>query len=173
MLSVRLLVQVRNASKKTGGSSRNGRKSAGKRLGLKKTPNDDVICGHVLTRQRGLKLFPGEGVVAGRDHTLVAVKDGKLRLHYDITSQKRILSVDDGSLPKHDYLSERKIKGMIADRVDAEYYLGLDQAGKYNYVRQKVAELAREQENSKREMSERRLVENTSRRFDMVDLTLL
>ena len=64
------------AHKKAGGSSRNGRDSAGRRLGVKKYGGEIVIPGNILARQRGNKFWPGEGVGQGKDHTLFATAEG-------------------------------------------------------------------------------------------------
>lgn len=66
------------AHKKAGGSSRNGRDSAGKRLGVKHYAGEAVRAGHILVRQRGTQKFPGKNVGMGRDHTLFALVDGKV-----------------------------------------------------------------------------------------------
>ena len=64
------------AHKKAGGSTRNGRDSAGRRLGVKKFGSEKVVAGNILVRQRGTKFYPGAGVGIGRDHTLFALIDG-------------------------------------------------------------------------------------------------
>lgn len=66
------------AHKKAGGSSRNGRDTEGRRLGLKKAGGQEVIAGNILVRQRGTKVKPGTNVGVGRDHTLFALVDGKV-----------------------------------------------------------------------------------------------
>jgi len=66
------------ATKKAGGSSRNGRDSAGKRLGVKKGDGQLVIPGNIIVRQRGTKVHPGENVGIGRDHTIFAIVSGKV-----------------------------------------------------------------------------------------------
>ncbi|WP_425363161.1 50S ribosomal protein L27 [Candidatus Tisiphia endosymbiont of Hybos culiciformis] len=66
------------ATKKAGGSSRNGRDSAGRRLGTKKSDGHSVIPGNIIVRQRGTKIYPGENVGLGRDHTLFALITGKV-----------------------------------------------------------------------------------------------
>jgi large subunit ribosomal protein L27 len=66
------------AHKKAGGSSRNGRDSAGRRLGVKKFGGELVIPGNILVRQRGTKFFAGENVGMGRDHTLFALDAGNV-----------------------------------------------------------------------------------------------
>jgi large subunit ribosomal protein L27 len=64
------------AHKKAGGSSRNGRDTAGRRLGVKLFGGQDAIAGNIIVRQRGTKVHPGPGVGMGRDHTLFALVDG-------------------------------------------------------------------------------------------------
>lgn len=66
------------AHKKAGGSSRNGRDSIGKRLGVKKFGGESVIPGNIIVRQRGTKWHPGEGVGMGKDHTIFATVEGKV-----------------------------------------------------------------------------------------------
>ncbi len=67
------------AHKKAGGSSRNGRDTAGRRLGVKKFGGEAVIGGNILVRQRGTRFHPGANVGMGRDHTLFALTDGRVR----------------------------------------------------------------------------------------------
>ena len=64
------------AHKKAGGSSRNGRDTEGRRLGLKKSGGQAVVAGNILIRQRGTKWYPGTNVGLGRDHTIFALVDG-------------------------------------------------------------------------------------------------
>ncbi len=66
------------AHKKAGGSSRNGRDSAGRRLGVKKFGGEAVIPGNILVRQRGTKFHPGANVGIGKDHTLFAKAEGQV-----------------------------------------------------------------------------------------------
>ncbi|MGR3756473.1 MAG: 50S ribosomal protein L27 [Tranquillimonas sp.] len=66
------------AHKKAGGSSRNGRDSDGRRLGVKKFGGEAVIPGNIIVRQRGTKWWPGEGVGLGRDHTIFATVEGRV-----------------------------------------------------------------------------------------------
>ena len=66
------------AHKKAGGSSRNGRDSAGQRLGVKKFGGEAIAAGNVIVRQRGTKFYAGEGVGMGKDHTLFALRDGQV-----------------------------------------------------------------------------------------------
>ncbi|MBU2982405.1 50S ribosomal protein L27 [Lentibacter algarum] len=69
------------AHKKAGGSSRNGRDSAGRRLGVKKYGGEVVIGGNIIVRQRGTKFWPGEGVGMGKDHTIFATANGNVKFH--------------------------------------------------------------------------------------------
>jgi len=69
------------AHKKAGGSSRNGRDSAGRRLGVKKYGGELVIGGNIIVRQRGTKFWPGEGVGMGKDHTIFATQEGNVKFH--------------------------------------------------------------------------------------------
>ncbi|MEL6287973.1 MAG: 50S ribosomal protein L27 [Pseudomonadota bacterium] len=67
------------AHKKAGGSSRNGRDSEGRRLGVKKFGGENVIPGNIIIRQRGTKWHPGTGVGMGKDHTIFALIDGQVQ----------------------------------------------------------------------------------------------
>ena len=69
------------AHKKACGSSRNGRDSAGRRLGVKKFGGENVISGNIIVRQRGTKWWPGNNVGIGKDHTIYATSDGKVKFH--------------------------------------------------------------------------------------------
>ena len=66
------------AHKKAGGSSRNGRDSQSKRLGVKKFGSEAVRAGNIIVRQRGTKWYPGNNVGLGKDHTLFALTDGRV-----------------------------------------------------------------------------------------------
>ncbi|HEY7806250.1 MAG TPA: 50S ribosomal protein L27 [Croceibacterium sp.] len=81
------------AHKKAGGSSRNGRDSAGRRLGVKRFGGQDVLGGNILVRQRGTKFYPGANVGIGKDHTLFALTDGRVRFH-DGKLGRKYVSVD-------------------------------------------------------------------------------
>ncbi|MCF6305949.1 MAG: 50S ribosomal protein L27 [Rhodobacteraceae bacterium] len=69
------------AHKKAGGSSRNGRDSAGRRLGVKKYGGELVIGGNIIVRQRGTKFYPGNNVGMGKDHTIFATAEGNVKFH--------------------------------------------------------------------------------------------
>ena len=79
------------AHKKAGGSSRNGRDSAGRRLGVKKFGGEIVVSGNIIVRQRGTKFHPGTNVGLGKDHTLFATKDGKV--NFKKTRKRTFVSV--------------------------------------------------------------------------------
>jgi large subunit ribosomal protein L27 len=69
------------ATKKGGGSTKNGRDSHSKRLGIKKYDGESVLGGSILFRQRGTKINPGLNVGLGKDHTLFALKEGKVKYY--------------------------------------------------------------------------------------------
>jgi large subunit ribosomal protein L27 len=81
------------AHKKAGGSSRNGRDSQSKRLGVKKFGGQNVVGGNIIIRQRGTRVYPGVNVGLGRDHTLFALADGRVRFHKGKLGRKYV-SVD-------------------------------------------------------------------------------
>ncbi|MEM6476324.1 MAG: 50S ribosomal protein L27 [Pseudomonadota bacterium] len=81
------------AHKKAGGSSRNGRDSNPKYLGVKKFGGQAVIGGNILVRQRGTKFYPGTNVGMGKDHTLFALGEGVVRFHKGKLGRK-FVSVD-------------------------------------------------------------------------------
>ncbi len=66
------------AHKKAGGSSRNGRDSVGRRLGIKRYGGEEVLAGNIIVRQRGTKWKPGKNVGLGKDHTIFALLDGQV-----------------------------------------------------------------------------------------------
>ena len=78
------------AHKKGGGSSRNGRDSKSKRLGIKKFGGEAVRSGNILVRQKGTKFYPGTNVGMGRDYTLFATADGFVKFEHITRSRKRI-----------------------------------------------------------------------------------
>ena len=81
------------AHKKAGGSSRNGRDSAGRRLGVKKFGGETVLAGNIIVRQRGTRVYPGVNVGLGKDHTLFATSGGRVRFH-DGKLGRKYVSVD-------------------------------------------------------------------------------
>ncbi|MEQ8665636.1 MAG: 50S ribosomal protein L27 [Rhodospirillales bacterium] len=76
------------AHKKAGGSSRNGRDSAGRRLGVKKAGGQAVTAGNIIVRQRGTKYHPGQNVGLGKDHTIFATTDGAVK--FDRKAEGRV-----------------------------------------------------------------------------------
>lgn len=95
------------AHKKAGGSSRNGRDSEGRRLGVKKYGGEVVIPGNIIVRQRGTKFHPGKNVGMGKDHTLFALTDGNVKFHVGRAGRSFVsvlpngqLSVESGDAPK-------------------------------------------------------------------------
>ena len=69
------------AHKKAGGSSRNGRDSVGRRLGVKKFGGENVLPGNIIVRQRGTKWWPADNVGIGKDHTIFSKETGKVKFH--------------------------------------------------------------------------------------------
>src|SRR5688500_3674725 len=83
------------AHKKAGSSSKNGRDSAGQRLGVKRGDGQYVLSGTIIVRQRGSTFHPGENVGMGRDYTLFATADGKVRFTHATRNKKRV-SIEAG-----------------------------------------------------------------------------
>ena len=81
------------AHKKAGGSTRNGRDSESKRLGLKKFGGQFVAAGNIIVRQRGTRFHPGENVGCGRDHTLYATADGHVQFAVKGPNKRKTVSV--------------------------------------------------------------------------------
>ncbi len=85
------------AHKKAGSSSKNGRDSAGKRLGVKRGDGHYVLAGTIIVRQRGSTFHPGPNVGMGRDYTLFATANGRVRFTHESRSKKRV-SIEAGGL---------------------------------------------------------------------------
>lgn len=85
----------RPASKKAGGSTKNGRDSAGRRLGVKVFGGASVRAGNIIVRQRGTKLHPGDNVGIGRDHTLFALTDGEVLFVWNKDKKRQVVNVVD------------------------------------------------------------------------------
>ncbi|HKJ95421.1 MAG TPA: 50S ribosomal protein L27 [Gammaproteobacteria bacterium] len=81
------------AHKKAGGSTRNGRDSESKRLGVKRFGGQEVMAGSILVRQRGTHFHPGEHVGVGRDHTLYAKADGQVVFARKGPRKRRVVSI--------------------------------------------------------------------------------
>jgi len=85
------------AHKKAGGSSRNGRDSNSKRLGIKRYGGQDVRAGNIIIRQRGTRWHPGRNVGCGKDHTLFALTDGTVQFRYFKRNRKCVDIVPAGA----------------------------------------------------------------------------
>jgi len=81
------------AHKKAGGSSRNGRDSQAKRLGVKRYGGEAVSAGNILVRQRGTQIHPGDNVGIGKDHTLFALVNGRVVFGFKGPAHKQMVSV--------------------------------------------------------------------------------
>ncbi len=81
------------AHKKAGGSTRNGRDSESKRLGVKKYGGENVLAGNILVRQRGTKVHPGVNVGIGKDHTLFATSAGEVKFEQKGPKNRKYVSV--------------------------------------------------------------------------------
>jgi large subunit ribosomal protein L27 len=84
------------AHKKAGGSTRNGRDSNPKYLGVKRYGGEAVLAGNILVRQRGTRFHAGENVGVGRDHTLYALADGKVKFEQRGMPKRKFVSVESG-----------------------------------------------------------------------------
>ena len=82
------------AHKKAGGSTRNGRDSNPKYLGVKRYGGESVLAGNIIVRQRGTRFHPGENVGVGRDHTLFALADGKVKFESKGLPKRKYVSIE-------------------------------------------------------------------------------
>ncbi|GAA5873173.1 hypothetical protein JCM16303_006960 [Sporobolomyces ruberrimus] len=107
------LQQVRTATKRGGGSSKNGRNSIGKRLGVKRYGGQEVLAGNIIVRQRGTTWHPGQHVSKGRDHTLFALVPGYVNFYTDKVNgkEKKLVGIVPDSreerLPRNEKLLGR------------------------------------------------------------------
>lgn len=99
----------RTATKKAGGSSKNGRDSPGQRLGVKKFGGQTVLAGNILVRQRGLTFKAGDGVGVGRDYTLFALRPGWVKFSYDAHRKKQYVHVAEASPHPHEQGQQVKL----------------------------------------------------------------
>lgn len=81
------------AHKKAGGSTKNGRDSVSKRLGVKRYGGQEVLAGNIIVRQRGTKYHAGDNMGIGRDHTLFALTDGKVQFDVKGPKNRRFVSI--------------------------------------------------------------------------------
>ncbi len=84
------------AHKKAGGSTRNGRDSHAKRLGVKCFGGESIFAGNIIVRQRGTKFHAGNNVGCGRDHTLFALKDGTVKFEVKGSNNRTFISIKSG-----------------------------------------------------------------------------
>ena len=82
------------AHKKAGGSTRNGRDSESKRLGVKRFGGESVLAGNIIVRQRGTKFHAGNNVGIGKDHTLFALTEGKVKFEVKGPKNRKFVSID-------------------------------------------------------------------------------
>ncbi|KAF0687634.1 Aste57867_20618 [Aphanomyces stellatus] len=104
---------VRHASKKSGGSTKNGRDSMSKRLGVKKFGGEAVVSGNIIIRQRGTKYHPSTGVGIGKDHTLFATRDGYVRFWWNTPLKRQEVSVNQNRE------RQRRVPGQVQAQVAA------------------------------------------------------
>ena len=96
------------AHKKAGGSSRNGRDSAGQRLGVKMFGGEAIAGGNIIVRQRGTKFWPGENVGMGKDHTLFALCDGHVQFRQGFKRRTYVSVITNAtSMPANDTAAKR------------------------------------------------------------------
>ena len=84
------------AHKKAGGSTRNGRDSNPKYLGVKRYGGENVLAGNIIVRQRGTRFHAGENVGVGKDHTLFALADGKVKFEHKGLPKRKFVSIETG-----------------------------------------------------------------------------
>jgi len=108
------------ATKKAGGSSRNGRDSAGRRLGVKKYGGQIVVPGNIIVRQRGTKIFPGENVGIGKDHSIFSVIKGKVDKLKGLKEKVivgRVVPAGTGTVKnKWNYLAKEKDEKYLSEK---------------------------------------------------------
>jgi large subunit ribosomal protein L27 len=170
------MTQIRWASKKSGGSTSNGRTSRPKFLGFKKMHNAPVEEGNIILRQRGTQFHAGEGVGVGKDHTLYAQGPGRVVIHYDLKNQRRLVSVDPSNSTEHSSAflpSKAVIKQRLRDMIDVKLYLSLDAKGRYDHVCEKIEELNKQLEQEQLAEKAITLTKNGHRKFHLADLTMI
>jgi len=99
-------VIVRFATKKSGGSTSNGRDSVGQRLGVKRFGGEYVIPGNILLRQRGQHMHAGESVGMGRDHTLYALKPGYVKFTWNNVKKYQVISITEVNPHEQNHLNQ-------------------------------------------------------------------
>ncbi len=99
---------IRFATKKAGGSTKNGRDSVGKRLGVKKFGGEYVIAGNIIVRQRGRTVMAGEHTKLGRDYTLFALKPGYVQFTWDKIKKKQSISIVENNPNPPPYVKKER-----------------------------------------------------------------
>lgn len=109
-----LLQSIRHATKKAGGSTKNGRDSPGQRLGVKKFGGEVVIPGNIIIRQRGQKYHCGVNTKMGRDHTIYSITTGYVKFQYNSKLKRQFVNVQDENPNPPPYTKkESKLKTLI------------------------------------------------------------
>ncbi|OAJ37353.1 ribosomal L27 protein [Batrachochytrium dendrobatidis JEL423] len=165
------LIQVRHATKKSGGSTSNTRTSNPKYLGFKRFHGSKVIPGNIILRQRGTRWHPCNGVGIGRDHTIFALVEGRVVVHYDLATQRRYISVNDGTLET--FPSKVEMKRRLTDTIDISHYMTLTNKERYDYVMQMIQTLTETDQIKRKAETDQRLTETGRRKFILHDLTLI
>jgi large subunit ribosomal protein L27 len=145
-------------------------------LGIKRGNGASVTVGAIIVRQRGTQWHAGPGVGLGKDHTLYALKPGRVFFRYDLESSRKIVLVSDESgleVPMVGFGSRTETKQQLADAIDADKYLSLGHLDRLLYVKETAQELLAKKNKEKTLQMERRLDSVHRRRFDLVDLSLV
>ena len=107
---------VRHATKKAGGTVKNNRDSAGRRLGVKKFGGEAVVAGNIILRQRGTKWRPGHNVGLGKDHTIFALTDGVVHFTKDLSRNRTVANVLDDVSPQAYPAYKGGLNAKVVDR---------------------------------------------------------
>ena len=126
------------ATKKAGGSSRNGRDSKGRRLGVKKYGDQVVIPGNIIVRQRGTKIHPGENVGMGKDHTIFSVIKGKVKFKKAKLNRTFVSVIPIRSINNLSYFNISKMK--FLDQAKIYIKAGNGGSGSASFRREKFVE---------------------------------
>ncbi|KWU44173.1 hypothetical protein RHOSPDRAFT_18419, partial [Rhodotorula sp. JG-1b] len=149
------LMQVRTATKRGGGSSKNGRNSIGKRLGIKKYGGQEVLAGNILVRQRGTTWHPGQHVGRGRDHTLFALVPGFVTYYRDTVRgrERKLIGItpsgpdeklprDERSLGRSRYFGGVNLNGDLSSSMAFDEVFEADEVLGEDELKQMIADAA-------------------------------
>lgn len=164
-----LLLQSRTATKKTGGSVRTPSNPLPKYRGFKANHGTTVVPGEILLRQKGRTFHPGTNVNIGRDFTLHSTVSGTVVVHYNIKNRRRIVSVDDGSLPT--LFTKNYLKSVVSNSIDANKYLQLDYPERLDYVKKLVTEVDMAMKENYKQQQKEFNTNQGSRKHNLVDYT--